>query len=75
MSEDDRLWTPRELSRFLGYSESTICRMVSQCPERLPPRVMALARPRWLPDVAREWARAGSNDFPIRRIGRPRKMP
>jgi len=71
MTEEDHLWTPRELSKFLGYSESTICRMVSQCPEKLPPRVSALARPRWLPEVAREWARA-SSDLPRRHGGRPR---
>lgn len=73
MMEDDRLWTPRELSKFLGYSESTICRMVSQCPEKLPPRIAALARPRWLPEVAREWARV-SSDPPIQRGGRPRHI-
>ncbi len=44
--EDNNLWTPRELAKFLGYSESTIRRMVSQCPEKLPPRVASLGRPR-----------------------------
>ena len=71
MTEEDYLWTPRELAKFLGYSESTICRMVSQCPEKLPPRVATLARPRWLPEVAREWARV-SSDLQIGRRGRPR---
>ncbi|AUW57533.1 hypothetical protein C1T17_04855 [Sphingobium sp. SCG-1] len=71
MTKEDYLWTPRELAKFLGYSESTICRMVSQCPEKLPPRVATLARPRWLPEVAREWARV-SSDLPIGRGGRPR---
>lgn len=71
MLEDDNLWTPRELSQFLRYSESTICRMVSQCPEKLPPRINALGRPRWIPDVVRAWAR--ENSFaPKRRSGRPR---
>ncbi|PZU56617.1 MAG: hypothetical protein DI547_16035 [Sphingobium sp.] len=69
--DDEHLWTPRELAKFLGYSESTICRMVSQSPEKLPPRVSALARPRWLPQVAREWAKV-SSDLPIVRGGRPR---
>lgn len=73
MMEDDSLWTQRELAKFLGYSESTINRMVSQCPEKLPPRVAALARPRWLPEVAREWAKA-SSDPPMGRMGRPRKI-
>ncbi len=71
--EEDRLWTPRELSKYLGYSESTICRMVSQCPEKLPPRVTALARPRWLPEVAREWAKANSDSI-VARKGRPRTI-
>ena len=71
--EEDRLWTPRELSKYLGYSESTICRMVSQCPEKLPPRVTALARPRWLPEVAHEWAKANSDSI-VARTGRPRSI-
>lgn len=69
--EDDNLWTPRELSKFLGYSETSICRMVSQSPEKLPPRVAGLGRPRWVPEVAREWAKANS-DSVVRRLGRPR---
>ena len=70
--EQDVLWTPRELSKFLGYSESTICRMVSQSPEKLPPRITALARPRWLPEVVREWAKCYS-DSPVGQVGRPAK--
>lgn len=62
---DDRLWTPRELARFLGYSETTIARMVTQQPDKLPPRVMGLARPRWLPSAALEWVRQNT----IRQIG------
>lgn len=73
VNEDEGLWTPRELAKFLSYSETTICRMVSQCPEKLPPRVAALARPRWLPEVAREWAKE-SSDLPIGRGGRPRRI-
>jgi predicted DNA-binding transcriptional regulator AlpA len=73
MAEDNYLWTPRELAKFLGYSESTICRLVSQYSEGLPPRVTALPRPRWLPEVARERARTNSNP-PIARIGRPRNV-
>lgn len=69
---DDRLWTPRELARFLGYSESTITRMVSQQPDKLPPRVETLARPRWLPSVAHAWVR--DHTAPKRRVGRPRSI-
>ena len=71
--ESDILWTPRELAKFLGYTESTICRMVSQCPDRLPPRVATLGRPRWLPAVVREWAMVNS-DQPLGRRGRPRSI-
>lgn len=70
-ADDSHLWTPRELALFLGYTESTICRMVSSAPSRLPPRVAALGRPRWLPEVAREWARAKSELTPPG-PGRPR---
>ena len=71
--ENDNLWTARELAKFLAYSESTIARMISQCPDRLPPRVASLGRPRWLPEVAREWARINSETV-VRRTGRPRNL-
>jgi predicted DNA-binding transcriptional regulator AlpA len=53
----DRLWTIRELAAFLGYSDKTVARMVSQAPEKLPPRVLALSRPRWEPSVVMEWVK------------------
>jgi predicted DNA-binding transcriptional regulator AlpA len=56
---DDRLWTTREPASFLGYSDKTVARMVSQAPEKLPPRVLSLSRPRWLPSVVREWVLNG----------------
>lgn len=72
---DDRLWTARELANFLGYSESTITRMVSQEPDKLPPRVAALGRPRWLPSAALQWVRENTGPRPVggRRMGRPRR--
>lgn len=71
---DDTLWTPRELARYLGYSESTITRMVSQEPDKLPPRVAALGRPRWLPSAAHEWVKINTECSMgrTRRLGRPR---
>lgn len=74
MSEmtDDRLWTARELAKFLGYSETTVARLVSQAPEKLPPRVENLSRPRWLPSVALEWARSGTGTAGRPKPGRPR---
>lgn len=71
---DAQLWTARELAKFLGYSESTITRMVSQEPDKLPPRVAALARPRWLPSAAHEWVRSHTGRAAQqRRLGRPRR--
>ena len=35
VNEDEGLWALRELAQFLSYSETTIYRMVSQCPEKL----------------------------------------
>lgn len=69
--DETKLWTSRELARFLGYSESTICRMVSQQPEKLPPRVTTLARPRWAAEVVHEWVKTNSGSK-SQRNGRPR---
>lgn len=67
---DNQLWTARELAKFLAYSESTVARLVSQEPHKLPPRVEGLSRPRWLPSVVMEWA-SGNTGAAARR-GRPR---
>lgn len=69
---DERLWTARELASYLGYSESTITRMVSQSPDKLPPSVEGLARPRWVPAIAKSWVREQS--APRARLGRPRRV-
>jgi predicted DNA-binding transcriptional regulator AlpA len=69
---DERLWTARELASYLGYSESTITRMVSQSPDKLPPRVAGLERPRWVPAIAQSWVREQS--APRSRLGRPRRV-
>lgn len=68
--EIDRLWTARELAKVLQYSESTVARLVSQEPHKLPPRVAGLSRPRWLPSVVMTWLQ-DSNAGAKR--GRPRK--
>ncbi len=65
------LWTPAELAKFLGYKESTVARMASEEPQKLPPRAPT-SRPRWLPEVCREWAAGGPRRAPKR--GRPRKV-
>jgi predicted DNA-binding transcriptional regulator AlpA len=68
----DSLWTPEQLAAFLGYSETTVTRMVSSAPDRLPPRVAGLGRPRWLPSVVLAWCAAQSRAAP--KGGRPRKV-
>lgn len=65
---DDKLWTARELASFLGYSESTVKMMASAQPDRLPPRVAALSRPRWLPSAALAWVK--ENTGPVQIGGR-----
>lgn len=75
-NSDARLWTARELAAFLCYSESTIQRMTTQEPEKLPPRISPLGRPRWLPSVAIRWAKDNSAPVPaagMPRRGRPRR--
>jgi len=69
---DDQLWTARELSKFLGYSETTVARLVSQEPQKLPPRVEGLSRPRWLPSAVLEWAKGNTSTSGQVRRGRPR---
>lgn len=69
--DDEKLWTARELAKFLSYSESTIARMVTQAPDKLPPRVAHLSRPRWLPSTVLEWAKTRS---PASVRGRPRSV-
>ena len=64
---DDQLWTARELSKFLNYSESTVARLVSQEPHKLPPRVGGLSRPRWLPSVVLDWVKDNTRSNTPRR--------
>ena len=77
MPDDEGLWTPADLARFIGYRESTVVRMASQEPRKLPPRVPHLRKARWAPEVVRAWARDSSLASvapaaqPVRR-GRPR---
>ena len=63
---------PRELAQFIGYSESTITRMVSRAPDKPPPRVAVLSRPRWDPDIVRKWVVEASRPQTQARMGRPR---
>ena len=72
---DDRLWTAADLARFLGYAESTVVRMATGEPHKLPPRVSTLRKPRWVPSVCRRWAadnnKAASGGV---KVGRPRRQ-
>lgn len=69
----DRLWGVRQLAAYLGYSESTVAAMASREPEKLPPRVAPLGRPRWEPNTVRAWAVTQSR--PPSKKGRPRNTP
>lgn len=74
MSEAEGLWGPAQVAAFLGYAESTVVRMVSASPDRLPPRVGHLGKARWVPEVCRAWATAHSKPAEVKvRTGRPRK--
>ena len=71
---DDRLWTAADLARFLGYAESTVVRMVTGEPHKLPPRVAPLRKPRWVPSVCRQWVIDNNkpSDGGVK-VGRPRR--
>jgi predicted DNA-binding transcriptional regulator AlpA len=69
----DRLWGIRELAAYLNYQESTLAGMVTKSPERLPPRVAPLGRPRWDPAAVRAWVASHSRQ-PAKK-GRPRSAP
>lgn len=72
--DEDRLWTPADLARFLGYAESTVARMANAEPDKLPPRVPRLFKPRWVPQVCRDWVLAnGVAVGQPRKRGRPRR--
>jgi len=87
--DDDEVWTPAQLGKFLGYKAETIRSYSTVHPDRLPPRIKGLKRPRWLRSVAMAWARDGSKrealdveekPAPPReprkpQVGRPRKTP
>jgi predicted DNA-binding transcriptional regulator AlpA len=76
MTDDESLWKNKDLAAFLGYSETSVARMVTKTPDRLPPRVAGLGHPRWAPSVVRQWVidRSVSGAFPAKR-GRPRTTP
>ena len=70
----DKLWTIRELATYLVYTESTIARMASQQSDRLPPRVSGLGKPRWDPEVVKQWTLKQSTGPIGAAIGRPRTV-
>ncbi|WP_423396074.1 hypothetical protein [Burkholderia sp. LMG 21824] len=88
-ADDDEVWTPAQLGKFLGYKPETIRGYATTHPDRLPPRISGLKRPRWLRSVAMAWARDGSKRDPNAivqqpeqpreprkpQVGRPRKTP
>lgn len=76
MPEDETLWTNADLAKYLGYSVTSVARMVTKSPNRLPPRVAGLGRPRWAPSVVRQWVIDQSTPaVPGAKLGRPRRTP
>lgn len=75
MSEIRPLWTVIELGDHLGYSPKTIATMLSRSPDKLPPRVSALSKPRWDPEAVVLWVAQHSRPSLVRRGGRPRNPP
>lgn len=67
-----QLRTAKELASYLCYEESTVARMVSKCPHKLPPRVAGLGMSRWHPKVVETWVLDQSLPDVNRRRGRPR---
>ncbi len=70
-AEPPPLWNTADLARFLGMKPTTVSTMLCRTPERLPPRVQAIASPRWVPAVCQAWAEQHSGR-PKNRGGRPR---
>ncbi|WP_133295651.1 hypothetical protein [Burkholderia reimsis] len=65
------MWTPAQLGKFLGYKAETIRSYSTAHPDRLPPRIKGLKRPRWLRSVAMAWARDGSKRDPLDDAAKP----
>jgi hypothetical protein len=70
------LWGPDQLAAFLGYSVKTVIRMASGEPHKLPPRVSGLSKPRWVPELCRQWVvnRSLPTAATGPRRGRPRNV-
>lgn len=75
MSADtEPLWTNSDLAAYLGLAETTVTRMASMAPHKLPPRVATLHKQRWVPEVCRRWVLENSVAVgQPRKLGRPRR--
>lgn len=73
--ELEPLWTCRDLARYLKYQEATVQKLSSTAPERLPPKVPGLGRPRWNPETVRKWALTPEVVQKKQKAGRPRSNP
>ncbi|MGH8789753.1 MAG: hypothetical protein ACREYA_32365 [Cupriavidus necator] len=54
--QDDEVWDVKKLATFLGYKEETVRAYSTSKPDRLPPRIAGVRRPRWLKAAVLEWA-------------------
>lgn len=76
-----RLLTVEELAAVLHLSPDTVRRKASVAPADLPPRVKALSKLLWSPEIVQEWFRKQSEGEPVARVsvvpgrvGRPRRV-
>lgn len=67
-------WGIAEVAKFLGYAENTVKRLASEHPEKLPPRIRAAHKPRWLPEAVYNWAMEQSRPPVQAKVGRPRNQ-
>jgi predicted DNA-binding transcriptional regulator AlpA len=73
--ELERLWSEEDLADYLGLSPKTILSMCSRSPDRLPPRVRALRKYRWVPGVVKAWVEQQSQGAAPTRAGRKPGRP
>ncbi|WP_454737625.1 hypothetical protein [Cupriavidus necator] len=66
---EDEIWDVKKLADFLGYKEETVRGYSTSKPDRLPPRIAGVRRPRWLKAVVLQWAaqRSGMPDIVVHR--------
>ncbi|CAK7193117.1 hypothetical protein COMNV_01330 [Commensalibacter sp. Nvir] len=72
--DDYRVIGIEELSHILPYKISTIKRLITQEPHKLPPRIATMGRPAWYLPAIKTWLANRSHELRVPRKGRPRKL-